>query len=172
MEKVLFGYLAFAILASALLVVLSRHAVKAVLWGLVMFLHQAVLFLTLQAEFLAAIQILVYAGAVLVLFLFVIYLINLREELKWPKFLATYPLAFLVIFFFLVLAGAGISGFTPAPAKGILSAQALLSRGHARLLGEHLFREHILAFEAAGVLLLVAVLGAVVLVRRIREEER
>ncbi|HFC98710.1 MAG TPA: hypothetical protein ENJ40_09710 [Thermosulfurimonas dismutans] len=172
MEKLVFGYLALAILVSALLVVFSRNAVKAVLWSLVLFLHQAVLFLTLQAEFLAAIQIIVYAGAVLVLFLFVVYLINLREEITWPRFLSAYPLAFLAILFLLALSGAALSGFRPAPPKGILTAGALLAQGHTRILGEHLFREYVLAFEAAGVLLLVAVLGAVVLVRRIREEGR
>ena len=170
MEKLLFGYLTLGILGSALLVVFSRNVVKAVLWSLVLFLHQAVLFLTLQAEFLAAIQIIVYAGAVLVLFLFVIYLINLREEIQWPRFLNTYPWAFIAIFFLLILSGVAISGFHPAPPKGILTTQILLREGHTRLLGEHLFREYVLAFEAAGVLLLVAVLGAVVLVRRIREE--
>jgi len=169
MEKVLFGYLSMAMLVSALLAVFSRNAVKAVLWVLVMFLHQAVLFLTLQAEFLAAVQVIVYAGAVLVLFLFVIYMINLREELRLPRFLGTYPLAGLAVFGVLVLAAAGLSGYRPARAVGVLTPEALLKYGHARLLGEHLFREHLLAFEVAGVLLLVAVLGAVVLVRRSRE---
>jgi len=172
MEKALFAYLVLAILGTSLLVVTSRDAVKAVLWALVMFLHQAVLFLTLQAEFLAAIQVLVYAGAVLVLFLFVVYMINLREEVRFPRFVGTSPWAFLVVFFLLVLSGAALSGFRVASSKGILTPAALLSRGHVRILGEHLFREYILAFEVAGVLLLVAVLGAVVLVRRLREVER
>ncbi|RUM87377.1 MAG: NADH-ubiquinone/plastoquinone oxidoreductase chain 6 [Thermodesulfatator sp.] len=169
MEKVLFGYLCIAMLGSALLAVFSRNAVKAVLWVLVMFLHQAVLFLTLQAEFLAVVQIIVYAGAVLVLFLFVVYMINLREEVRLPNFVSSYPWAFIAAFGLLVLSVAGLSGYRTARAAGVLTPEALLRYGHARILGEHLFREHFLAFEVAGVLLLVAVLGAVVLVRRIRE---
>ncbi|OAQ20891.1 NADH-quinone oxidoreductase subunit J family protein [Thermosulfurimonas dismutans] len=171
MEKVLFGYLALAILLSALFAIFSRNVVRSVLWLLVLFLHQSVLFLTLQAEFLAAIQIIVYAGAVLVLFLFVVYLINLREEIRLPKFLGSYPLAFIAVLSMLILAVAGLVGFVPAKTVGSLSPGAILKVGHTQILGEHLFREHILAFEIAGVLLLVAVLGAVVLVRRLREGE-
>ena len=171
MEKVLFGYLSLAILLSALFSIFSRNVVRSVLWLLVLFLHQSVLFLTLQAEFLAAVQIIVYAGAVLVLFLFVVYLINLREEIKLSKFLGSYPLAFVASFSFMVLALAGVLGFVPAKTVGNLSKEEILKIGHTQILGEHLFREHILAFEVAGVLLLVAVLGAVVLVRRLREGE-
>ncbi len=171
MEKLLFGYLAFALLFTAMLAIFSRNVVRSVLWLLVMFLHQAVLFLTLQAEFLAAIQVIVYAGAVLVLFLFVVYLINLREEIRLPRFLGSYPLAFMAVFILLVLSGVALSGFSPSVRVGNLTPELLNKVGHTALLGEHLFRKHILAFEVAGVLLLVAVLGAVVLVRRIREGE-
>ena len=171
MEKFLFGYLSLVILLSAILAVFSKNAVRSVLWLLVLFLHQAVLFLTLQAEFIALVQIIVYAGAVLVLFLFVVYLLNLREELRIPKFLGSYPLAFVAVILFLTLALKSLADFKVPLQVGSLTPKLLLSEGHARLLGKHLFKEHILAFELAGILLLVAVLGAVVLVRRIREEE-
>ncbi len=170
MEKALFGYLALAILLTAVFSIFSRNVVRSVLWLLVMFLHQAVLFLTLKAEFLAAVQVIVYAGAVLVLFLFVVFLINLREEVKMKRFLGTYPLAFLLVACVLVASVAAVLNYIPPSVKESLSDELLSQLGHARLLGEYLFREHILAFEVAGVLLLVAAVGAVVLVRRIREE--
>ncbi len=171
MEKVLFGYLALAILLSALFAVYAGNVIRSVLWLLVLFLHQAVLFLTLQAEFLAAVQIIVYAGAVLVLFLFVVYLINLREEVRLPRFLNSYPLAFLAAFGLLVAASIPLWKYQPTLRIGTLTPELILKEGHTQILGLHLFRDYLLAFEIAGVLLLVAVLGAVVLVRRIREGE-
>jgi NADH-quinone oxidoreductase subunit J len=133
-----------------------------------MFFHQAVLFLTLEAEFLALVQIIVYAGAVLVLFLFVVYMINLREESKEESFRPSWP--------WIAAAGAmmGLSGFLavvdfkPGPRVGDMSQEAVAEFGHVKVLGKALFTRHILSFEAAGVLLLVAVLGAVILTRRIR----
>jgi NADH-quinone oxidoreductase subunit J len=75
-----FAYFAVAMTILSLLVVTRRNPVHSVLWMLVLFIHIAALYLFLNAEFIAAIQIIIYAGAILVLFLFVIMLLNLRKE--------------------------------------------------------------------------------------------
>ena len=168
LPKIVFIYLAVALVITSVLVVTNRNAVHAVLWMLVMFLHQAVLFITLDAEFLAAVQIIVYAGAVLVLFLFVVYMINLRTELKIPNFTVFWPAAFFVSVALVILAAQALKDFRAPEPVGDMTPQAIARVGHAKILGQALFTEHILSFEAVGVLLLVAVLGAVVLTRRIR----
>ncbi|WP_456433152.1 NADH-quinone oxidoreductase subunit J family protein [Thermosulfuriphilus sp.] len=169
LAKFIFIYLAVALVFTSTLVISSRNAVHAVLWMLVMFFHQAVLFLTAGAEFLAAVQIIVYAGAVLVLFLFVIYLINLRLELKIRNFVFYWPAALFMAASLGVLAVGAVKGFVPGPKSGILTSQSLVEIGHTKLLGRLLFSEYVLAFEAAGVILLVAVLGAVILTKRLQE---
>ncbi|NPB10086.1 MAG: NADH-ubiquinone/plastoquinone oxidoreductase chain 6 [Thermodesulfobacteria bacterium] len=168
LPKLVFVYLGIALVATSLLVVTNKNAVHAVLWMLVMFLHQAVLFIMLDAEFLAAVQIIVYAGAVLVLFLFVVYMINLRTELRINNFTVVWPGALLVSVALLLLSVQAIKTFKPAPPVGDMTTEKIIKVGHAKLLGKALFTEHVLSFEAVGVLLLVAVLGAVVLTRRIR----
>ncbi|HHI97428.1 MAG TPA: NADH-quinone oxidoreductase subunit J [Thermodesulfatator atlanticus] len=168
LPKIVFIYLAVVLVVTSLLVVTNRNAVHAVLWMLVMFLHQAVLFITLDAEFLAAVQIIVYAGAVLVLFLFVVYMINLRTELKIHNFTVFWPAALFVSVALVILAAQALKDFRAPQPVGDMTPEAIARVGHAKLLGKALFTEHILSFETVGVLLLVAVLGAVVLTRRIR----
>ncbi len=168
LPKIVFVYLAIVLVITSLLVVTNKNAVHAVLWMLVMFLHQAVLFITLDAEFLAAVQVIVYAGAVLVLFLFVVYMINLRTELRIHNFTVFWPAALLVSVALVILASQALKDFRAPKPIGDMTPQAIAKVGHANLLGKALFTEHILSFEAVGVLLLVAVLGAVVLTRRIR----
>ncbi|WP_022853759.1 NADH-quinone oxidoreductase subunit J family protein [Thermodesulfatator atlanticus] len=171
LSKLVFLYLSIVLIVTAILVITNRNAVHAVLWMLVMFFHQAVLFITLDAEFLAAVQVIVYAGAVLVLFLFVVYMINLRTELKVKNFMDFWPQAILVCLALIILIVKAISDFRMPPPVGDMTPKQILLEGHAKILGKSLFTEHILSFEVVGVLLLVAVLGAVVLTRRIRMKE-
>lgn len=102
-DILIFLYLALAMSISSLLAVVSRNPVHAVLWVLVMILHQAFLLYTLGSEFLTAVQIIVYAGAVLVLFLFVVYMINLRKEERWKIFIQRSSLGLIVFLVFVVL---------------------------------------------------------------------
>ena len=80
METVAFFYFAAVIVLTAVLVVAFRNPIYSVIALLVMFFHVAGLFVTLHAEFLAAVQIVVYAGAILVLYLFVVMLLNLKQD--------------------------------------------------------------------------------------------
>ena len=89
-----FAYFSFAIVILSLLVVTRRNPVHSVLWMLLLFFHIASLYLFLNAEFMAAIQIIVYAGGILVLFLFVVLLMNLREELSIGKYISFGPTGF------------------------------------------------------------------------------
>src|SRR5215813_4715408 len=88
MEYLFFFYFALIIAAASVLVVALRNPIYSALALLIMFFHVAGLYVTLHAEFLAAVQIIVYAGAILVLYLFVVMLLNVKREerfhLQWP----------------------------------------------------------------------------------------
>ncbi len=91
-----FYYLATASVASAILAVTRRNPVHSMLWVLALFLHVAGIFLLLDAEFLAAVQVIVYAGAILVFYIFVVMLLDLPGEEARPRFGKHWPLAAVV----------------------------------------------------------------------------
>ena len=86
MLTAIFYYMAAASIGSALLAVTRRNPVHSMLWVLALFLHVAGIFLLLSAEFLAAVQVIVYAGAILIFYLFVVMLIDLPDEESRPRF--------------------------------------------------------------------------------------
>ena len=88
-----FYYMAAASVASALLAVTTKNPVHSMLWVLALFLHVAGIFLLLGAEFLAAVQVIVYAGAILIFYLFVVMLLDLPDEEARPRFGRHWPLA-------------------------------------------------------------------------------
>ena len=88
-----FYYMAFASVTSALLAVTRKNPVHSMLWVLVLFLHVAGIFLLLNAEFLAAVQVIVYAGAILVFYLFVLMLLDLPDEEARPRVGNHWPFA-------------------------------------------------------------------------------
>src|SRR5262245_15117647 len=90
--QIAFYYLAGASVASAILAVTRRNPVHSMLWVLALFLHVAGIFLLAGAEFLAAVQVIVYAGAILVFYLFFLMLIDLPSEAAGPRFGAHWPL--------------------------------------------------------------------------------
>ncbi len=160
-----FGYLAGAVILLSLLVVLSRNPVHSVLWMLLMFLHVAGLYLLLNAEFLAATQVIVYAGAILVLFLFVVMLLNLKEEMRVKRFTGGWPVRLLIAAGIMVVLKKGFDGFK-AGFKGPWSIEAIEQTTHTKALGSVLFTEYILPFEIASLILLVAIIGAVFLAKK------
>ncbi|MBI5098581.1 MAG: NADH-quinone oxidoreductase subunit J [Nitrospirae bacterium] len=164
--QVLFAYFAVAMTILSLLVVTRRNPVHSVLWMLVLFIHIAALYLFLNAEFIAAIQIIIYAGAILVLFLFVIMLLNLRKEETEKRFQKQwlYSIAISVLFvFFLVLI---VGNITVIPPPGPYTADVIKSEGHIMTVGKVLYSEFLLPFEIASLILLVAIIGAVVLAKK------
>ncbi len=165
-----FYYMAAASVASALLAVTRRNPVHSMLWVLALFLHVAGIFLLLGAEFLAAVQIIVYAGAILVFYLFVLMLLDLPGEEARPRFGAHWPFA--------AAGGLGFAAFswfaqiaTPNAARTGVAAQAPMAAegpplGNLSDVGMALFRPFALPFEMASLVLLAAIVGAVVLARR------
>src|SRR5919197_1538604 len=112
-----FYYFAAASIASALLAVTRKNPVHSMLWVLALFLHVAGIFLLLGAEFLAAVQVIVYAGAILIFYLFVVMLLDLPDEEAKPRFGNYWPLAAAVGVCFAALAWLTSSGSGVAPAS-------------------------------------------------------
>lgn len=163
MELAVFALFAFLALASAIVVVLHRNPVYSVMSMVVTLVALAALFVLLGAPFIAALQVLLYTGAILVLFLFVIMLLNVQRESAsgW-----TNPGQ---------VAGAAISSLVFAGVLGWLSWDAYAGRVLAPLtpesvalkrLSQLLFSDYLLPFEIIGLLLLAAVVAATVLARR------
>src|SRR5262250_3396638 len=108
--------MAAASIASALLAVTRKNPVHSMLWVLALFLHVAGIFLLLDAEFLAAVQVIVYAGAILIFYLFVVMLLDLPDEETRPRFGNHWPFAAAVGFSFAALAWLARAGTGIAPA--------------------------------------------------------
>ena len=163
---VTFAILAAVSVIGALGVVLLRQPIHAALSLVGTLLTLAVLFVTLQAHFLAAIQVIVYAGAIMVLFLFVIMLLNIEQQRKeirpWLRWFA-YGVG-------LVAATGLIVGalLDPRQAPDAVVVRETLQGGSPALIAEVLYGEFMLAFQLVGVLLLTGMVGAVALVQRRR----
>jgi NADH-quinone oxidoreductase subunit J len=168
---VVFYYMAFASVVSALLAVTRPNPVHCTLWVLSLFLHVAGIFLLLDAEFLAAVQILVYAGAILVFYLFILMLIDLPDEEAGHKLGRHWPLAACAGLSFAALGVLAwlnpIAAFDGALSAAADSAVTLPSSGGAvAKMGRALFGPYALPFEIASLVLLAAIVGAVVLARK------
>ena len=159
-----FYYLAIASVVSALLAVTRRNPVHSMLWVLALFLHVAGIFLLLGAEFLAAVQVIVYAGAILIFYLFVLMVLDLPDEEARPRFGNHWPLAVAVGLSFAALAWlARVEMFGQVSAGVGVGDPA---QGSLEDIGMALFGPFALPFEMASLILLAAIVGAVVLVRR------
>jgi NADH-quinone oxidoreductase subunit J len=160
-----FYYLAAASVASALLAVTRRNPVHSMLWVLALFLHVAGIFLLLGAEFLAAVQVIVYAGAILIFYIFVVMLLDLPDEEAQPRFGNHWPFAAAVGLGFATLGWLARFGAGLAPAAPRVAADGP-PLGSLRSIGMALFGPFSLPFEMASLVLLAAIVGAVVLARR------
>ncbi len=162
---VMFILLAAAMVAGALGVTTLRQPVHAALSLVGTLLTLAVTYVTLQAHFLAAVQVIVYAGAITVLFLFVIMLLNAQGDERAKRLRWVTPAAYIVG----VIAAGGLIaaafiGRTPLPSAAVIDAA--LQGGNANVVGEVLFSQFVLAFQLVGVLLLTGIIAAVSLVER------
>lgn len=170
MDWFVFTVAGAATLAGALGVVLSSHPVHSALMLVMTLFGVAVLFVAQAAHFLAAVQVIVYAGAIVVLFLFVIMLLGVdrSEDLRVDPLRGQRPLAFLAGL--LVLGGILLLARTTWVSGAMSTAGPLSGDGsNVEKLARTLFTRHLLAFEATSVLLVIAVVGAVVLARRSSE---
>ena len=171
-SAVAFYVLSALAIAAALLMVVQKNPVASVLWLVVSFIGLAGLFLIMQAYFLAVIQILVYAGAILVLFLFVIMLLDLRtdemKEMALPR-VPVVGLAAAALFLVSMIAvltavkpyfGESMTELVKAAAAGAATGDSV------RAVGLALFSDWILPFEVTSVLLLAAIVGAVAITKK------
>jgi NADH-quinone oxidoreductase subunit J len=162
--QTVFYYLAAISIASALLAVTRRNPIHSMLWVLALFLHVAGIFLLVGAEFLAAVQVIVYAGAILVFYLFFLMLLDLPDETAAPRFGAHWPLCAAAGLAFAALAWyAHDPGLTPSAGRVAVADGSL---GSLRSIGIALFTEFALPFEIASLILLAAIVGAVVVAKR------
>src|SRR5438094_7650923 len=169
----LFFYLFAGIcVASAVMVIVSRNPVHSVLFLILAFFTAAGLFVLMGAEFLAMILIIVYVGAVAVLFLFVVMMLDIDFAEMRSGFMRYLPVGALIGFILLAellllfgtwVIAPGVAGLKAAPLPA--NAAALTN---TRALGDLLYTRYIFAFQAAGVILLVAMIGAIVLTLRSR----
>ena len=164
-QQLFFIYFAFAITGLSLLVVTRKNPVHSVLWMLLLFFHIASLYLFLNAEFMAAMQVIVYAGGILVLFLFVVLLMNLRDELRIGKYIGAGPTGFTFAAALFVVVIMSLRSFVAAP-PGIYSIDLIKSETHAKILGKLMYTEFLYPFEITSLILLVAIIGAIVLAKR------
>ena len=165
-------FLAFAALAvvAAFNIILQRNPIYCAIGLIVVLCALAGLFLTLHAQFIAAIQIIVYAGAIMVLFVFVIMLLNVREAesktdrqkilkvIAVPLFLALLAEVFVVIRL--------VNNAPPAIASAADNANPASSLGSVESIAGAMFTTYVLPFEATSVLILMAIVGAMLLARK------
>src|SRR6266540_1644489 len=163
MNKVIFIYFAVVIIVSALLTVTRRNPVHSVMFMLLLFFHIAGVFVLLHAEFLAAVQLIVYAGAILILYLFVVMLLNVDKESSAARANRFWP---WMIGFGVLIAGEIMLLISRGsfPAEG---GQAMWSGGSGvKELGIVLYQKYLVPFEIASVILLVGLVGAVMLAKK------
>jgi NADH-quinone oxidoreductase subunit J len=197
-EAIFFWVFAIAALVAALLTILARNAVHSALFLISTLVAVAALFVLLGAEFIAGVQILVYVGGVMVLFLFVIMLVNVGAEERGNEMLFNRPAQVATSAVFLVLLSLGFIYAIRKGYEGMLIRDNLITReqraeaadarrerqqelrpaetGTSRLsedtqlVGASLYRFAALPFEIASVLLLVAIIGSVMLARTSKQE--
>jgi NADH-quinone oxidoreductase subunit J len=161
--SLLFYFAALIAVGSAILVVLNRNAVYSAIFLVLCFFSLAMIYLLLEAYFLAVLEIFIYAGAIMVLFLFVVMLLNLGREKALPhfmKFQRALSLMLVILFFF------GVSLIMVDGSGELHQPTIKFSSGSVYALGEALFTKFLLPFEVASLLLLVALIGTVYLAKR------
>jgi NADH-quinone oxidoreductase subunit J len=163
MDAILFLTFASIAVACAINLVLQTHPISSAISLIGVMGSLAVLYLLLGGEFIAAVQMIVYAGAIMVLFVFVIMLLNTGSEKHPSKRDLTRWIALPLIFTFTALIAALIH--TQAPKGGVVKFGEFTG-GATQAVGRALFTTYLLPFEVTSILILIAILGAVVLARK------
>ena len=172
-QTIAFYLFSVLVIASAVMVIMSRNPVHSVLWLILAFFNAAGLMVLVGAEFIAALMVIVYVGAVAVLFLFVVMMLDIDFAELRAGFIKNFPLGIAIA---LVLAAELIFGIGAYQAGrialGVASGAAapILGESNTASIGAVLYRDYIFLFEAAGLILLVAMVGAIVLPHRKRPD--
>ncbi len=166
MEVAIFVILALVAVVSAANIVIQRHPIYCALSLILTFVALAGIYLQMHAEFIAVMQVVVYTGAIMVLFVFVIMLLNAPADERAPdkvhvvKFFAI-PLSILLA------AEVGLVVFRSFSSEAIsVSAASINVAGNTQLIGKALYTQYALPFEVTSILLLVAIVGAIVMAKK------
>jgi len=158
----LFYFLSFLAILCGLMVILEKNPIHSVLYLVITFFAIAGHYILLNAQFLAAVHIIVYAGAIMVLFLFVIMLLNLNKETEPHKPIAVKFAAVISAGILLIVLVGALRSTNSLPAPETINADM----GLVKNLGKVLFKQFLLPFEVASILFLSAMVGAVMLGKR------
>lgn len=162
---IFFIYFAIATTALSILAITRKNPIHSIIYMLALFFHIAALYLFLNAEFLAAVQVILYAGAILVLFLFVITMLNLKAEIFTEPFIGEWPLSLAIGSSILLLIFFSIRDFLKGPV-GTYTIDIIQKETNTKILGKVLYTEYLFPFEIASIILLIAIVGAMVLAKK------
>jgi NADH-quinone oxidoreductase subunit J len=170
-----FAFYVFAAIAiaSAVFVIVARNPVHSVLWLILAFFNAAGLMVLAGAEFIAMLLVIVYVGAVAVLFLFVVMMLDIDFAQLRAGFVRNFPLGLAIAGVLLAELIFGIGAWRAGSIELAETAPATtLARSNTAAIGELLYSEYLFLFESAGIILLVAMVGAIVLTHRERKDTR
>jgi NADH-quinone oxidoreductase subunit J len=165
LELVTFGILSVITLVSAVLVITRRNAVHSAIWLIVTLFAVSGIYLLQHAEFVFAVQIILYVGGIMVLFLFVVMLVDIDVALKQARFARQWHVALLTSVLLMGLLGYALYNHGHGlnlPARPMVSAPAQ----NTQAIGTALYQNYMLPVELASILLLVAMVGAVIMAKR------
>jgi NADH-quinone oxidoreductase subunit J len=167
MDTAFFYLFALLVLGGAIMTITRRNAIHSAISLIVSLMGVAGLYLLQKAEFLFAVQIILYIGGIMVLFLFVIMLVNLDEQAKERQFNGQWWVALACV----VLVGAQVFYFIRQGSDALRLPPAVdtsvnMTKGNTEMIADALFSEYLLPFEIASLLLLVAVVGSVVMAKK------
>ena len=167
MEVILFYSLSAIMVISSLMVIFKKNPVHSALFLVLTFFCLGGVYLLLNAQFIAAVQVIVYAGAIMVLFLFVIMLLNLDREVVSQSGHGVQKFSAMVLS--IVLAVSLVSIMTArilTGGKGAYSLEKVNAIGNSEVIGKLLFTDFLLPFEITSILLLAAIIGAIILAKK------
>jgi NADH-quinone oxidoreductase subunit J len=159
-------------ITSAVLVVFARNPVHSVLWLILAFFNAAGLMLLLGAEFIAMLVVIAYVGAVAVLFLFVVMMLDIDFSTLRSGFTRNLPFGLLIAIVLLAEIIIAISAYQAGPVVAQAATAVVRPVPNIEALGLELYSRYLLPFELAGLILLVAMIGAIVLTHRSRGDAR
>ena len=163
-----FYFFSFLIISSSILVIFSNNAVHSVLFLIFTFFNSAILFILMNAEFLAMTIVIVYVGAIAVLFLFVVMMLNISESEIKEGFLKYFPFGLILIAIFITELFL-IFNFDNFPVsenvKIDINEIDLIEASNTKLLGLFLYTDYFIIFQISGFILLLAMIGAIVLAK-------
>ncbi|MBD22429.1 MAG: NADH-quinone oxidoreductase [Alphaproteobacteria bacterium] len=163
-----FYFFSFLIISSSVFVIFSNNAVHSVLFLIFTFFNSAILFILMNAEFLAMTLVIVYVGAIAVLFLFVVMMLNISESVMKEGFLKYFPFGLILITIFISELFIVFNFDTFEIAENIkidINENGLLEENNTKLIGLYLYTDYFIIFQISGFILLLAMIGAIVLAK-------